>query len=229
MSCILYIETSTNICSVALSDDGQIVYKRVDLNGPSHAAVLGGFVEDVVSFADSHAMRLDAVAISEGPGSYTGLRIGTSMAKGICYGRNLKLISVPTLQLLCVPILLEKELPDDAWLCPMIDARRMEVYTAIYDRSLRCVRDVHPQIVNSTSAKDWDVNRPLYFFGNGADKCKAILAAPNHFFLSDAFPLAENMMPLAEKALAQSEVEDMAYFEPFYLKDFVGSKPKKII
>ena len=229
MSCILHIETSTNVCSVALSEDGQIVYKRVDLKGPSHAAVLGGFVEDVVSFADSHAMRLDAVAISEGPGSYTGLRIGTSMAKGICYGRNLKLISVSTLQLLCVPILLKKELPEDAWLCPMIDARRMEVYTAVYDRSLRCVRDVHSQIVNSASVKDWDVNRPLYFFGNGADKCRGILGAPNHFFLSEVFPLAENMMPLAEKALAQSEVEDVAYFEPFYLKDFVVSKPKKII
>ena len=229
MSCILHIETSTNVCSVSLSENGQSVYKRVNLEGPSHASVLGEFVEDVVSFADSHALKLDAVAISEGPGSYTGLRIGTSMAKGFCYGRNAKLISVSTLQLLCVPVLLEKELPDDAWLCPMIDARRMEVYTAIYDRSLRCVCDVHAQVVNSDFLAQLDANRPLYFFGNGAEKCKEILAAPNHFFLDGVLPLAENMMPLAEKALAQDKIKDVAYFEPLYLKDFIGSKPKKII
>ena len=133
MSCILHIETSTSACSVAVSEDGQVVFKKEDLNGPSHAVSLGVFVDEALSFADSHAMPLDAVAVSCGPGSYTGLRIGVSMAKGICYGRNLKLIGLPTLKVQCVPVLLyHDELPDDALLCPMIDARRMEVYAAVY-------------------------------------------------------------------------------------------------
>ena len=129
MSCILHIETSTSACSVAVSEDGQNVFKKEDLKGPSHAVLLGVFVDEALSFADSHAMPLDAVAVSCGPGSYTGLRIGVSMAKGICYGRNLPLIGLPTLKVQCVPVLLyHEELPDDALLCPMIDARRMEVY-----------------------------------------------------------------------------------------------------
>lgn len=136
MSCILHIETSTSACSVAVSEDGQNVFKKEDLNGPSHAVSLGVFVDEALSFADSHAMPLDAVAVSCGPGSYTGLRIGVSMAKGVCYGRNLPLIGLPTLKVQCVPVLLyHDELPEDALLCPMIDARRMEVYAAVYDRT----------------------------------------------------------------------------------------------
>lgn len=123
MSCILHIETSTSACSVAVSEDGQNVFKKEDLNGPSHAVSLGVFVDEALSFADSHAMPLDAVAVSCGPGSYTGLRIGVSMAKGVCYGRNLPLIGLETLKVQCVPVLLyHDELPDDALLCPMIDA-----------------------------------------------------------------------------------------------------------
>ena len=143
MSCILHIETSTSACSVAVSEDGQNVFKKEDLNGPSHAVSLGVFVDEALSFADSHSMPLDAVAVSCGPGSYTGLRIGVSMAKGICYGRNLPLIGLPTLKVQCVPVLLyHEELPEDALLCPMIDARRMEVYAAVYARALQPVRDI---------------------------------------------------------------------------------------
>ena len=149
MSCILHIETSTSACSVAVSEDGQNVFKKEDLNGPSHAVSLGVFVDEALSFADSHAMPLDAVAVSCGPGSYTGLRIGVSMAKGVCYGRNLPLIGLETLKVQCVPVLLyHDELPDDALLCPMIDARRMEVYAAIYDRALKSVRDIAADIVD---------------------------------------------------------------------------------
>ena len=134
MSCILHIETSTSACSVAVSEDGQNVFTKEDLNGPSHAVLLGVFIDE----ADSHAMPIDAVAVSCGPGSYTGLRIGVSMAKGVCYGRNIPLIGLPTLKVQCVPVLLyHDELPEDALLCPMIDARRMEVYAAIYDRHCR--------------------------------------------------------------------------------------------
>ena len=230
MSSILHIETSTSACSVAVSEDGQNIFRKEDLNGPSHAVSLGVFVDEALSFADSHGMPLDAVAVSCGPGSYTGLRIGVSMAKGVCYGRNLKLIGIPTLKVLCVPVLLyHDELPDDALLCPMIDARRMEVYAAVYDRALRPVRDIAADIVDEHSYADYLQEHPVYFFGNGAAKCKEKLTHPNAHFIDDIQPLASMMFPLAEKAIAEGRFEDVAYFEPFYLKEFVAGTPKKLI
>lgn len=230
MSCILHIETSTTACSVALSEDSQVVFKKEELNGPSHAVLLGVFVDEALSFADSHAMPLDAVAVSCGPGSYTGLRIGVSMAKGVCYGRNLKLIGLPTLKVQCVPVLLyHDELPDDALLCPMIDARRMEVYAALYDRALKPVRDIAADIVDEHSYREFLDQQPVYFFGDGAIKCKEKLTHPNAHFIDGIRPLASMMMPLAEKAIAEGKFEDVAYFEPFYLKEFVAGKPKKVL
>lgn len=230
MSSILHIETSTSACSVAVSEDGQNIFRKEDLKGPSHAVSLGVFVDEALSFADSHALPLDAVAVSCGPGSYTGLRIGVSMAKGVCYGRNLKLIGIPTLKVLCVPVLLyHDELPDDALLCPMIDARRMEVYAAVYDRALRPVRDIAADIVDEHSYADYLQEHPVYFFGNGAAKCKEKLTHPNAHFIDDIQPLASMMFPLAEKAIAEGRFEDVAYFEPFYLKEFVAGTPKKLI
>lgn len=230
MSCILHIETSTEVCSVAVSEDGQNVFKKEDLKGPSHAVSLGVFVDEALSFADSHAMPLDAVAVSCGPGSYTGLRIGVSMAKGVCYGRNIPLIGLPTPKVLCVPVLLyHDELPDDALLCPMIDARRMEVYAAVYDRALRPVRDIAADIVDENSYLEFLEKQPVYFFGNGAGKCKEKITHPNAHFIDGIHPLAGMMFPLAEKAIAEGQFEDTAYFEPFYLKEFVASKPKKLL
>lgn len=230
MSSILHIETSTSACSVAVSEDGQNIFRKEDLKGSSHAVSLGVFVDEALSFADSHALPLDAVAVSCGPGSYTGLRIGVSMAKGVCYGRNLKLIGIPTLKVLCVPVLLyHDELPDDALLCPMIDARRMEVYAAVYDRALRPVRDIAADIVDEHSYADYLQEHPVYFFGNGAAKCKEKLTHPNARFIDDIQPLASMMFPLAEKAIAEGRFEDVAYFEPFYLKEFVAGTPKKLI
>lgn len=230
MSSILHIETSTSACSVAVSEDGQNIFRKEDLKGPSHAVSLGVFVDEALSFADSHALPLDAVAVSCGPGSYTGLRIGVSMAKGVCYGRNLRLIGIPTLKILCVPVLLyHDELPDDALLCPMIDARRMEVYAAVYDRALRSVRDIAADIVDEHSYADYLQEHPVYFFGNGAAKCKEKLTHPNAHFIDDIQPLASMMFPLAEKAIAEGRFEDVAYFEPFYLKEFVAGTPKKLI
>lgn len=230
MSSILHIETSTSACSVAVSEDGQNIFRKEDLKGPSHAVSLGVFVDEALSFADSHALPLDAVAVSCGPGSYTGLRIGVSMAKGVCYGRNLKLIGIPTLKVLCVPVLLyHDELPDDALLCPMIDARRMEVYAAVYDRALRPVCDIAADIVDEHSYADYLQEHPVYFFGNGAAKCKEKLTHPNARFIDDIQPLASMMFPLAEKAIAEGRFEDVAYFEPFYLKEFVAGTPKKLI
>lgn len=230
MSCILHIETSTSACSVAVSEDGQVVFKKEDLNGPSHAVSLGVFVDEALSFADSHAMPLDAVAVSCGPGSYTGLRIGVSMAKGFCYGRDLKLIGLPTLKVQCVPVLLyHDELPEDALLCPMIDARRMEVYAAIYDRALKTVRDISADIVDKNSYREFLDQHPVYFFGDGAAKCKEKITHPNAHFIDGIRPLASMMFPLAEKAIAEGKYEDVAYFEPFYLKEFVAGKPKNLL
>lgn len=229
MSCILHIETSTQVCSVALSEDGQCIFSKTDFEGPSHAVTLGVYVDEALSFADSHAIPLDAVAVSCGPGSYTGLRIGVSMAKGVCYGRDLPLIGLPTLEVMCVPILLNHELPDDALLCPMIDARRMEVYAAIYNRALKPIRETAADIIDEHSYMTFLEEHPVYFFGNGAEKCKEKIQHPNAHFIEDIHPLAKWMFPLAEKAFAQGDFKDVAYFEPFYLKEFVASSPKKLL
>ena len=229
MACILHIETSTEACSVGVSEDGLVEFKQEDLQGPSHAVQLGVFVDEALSFVDSHAMPLDAVAVSCGPGSYTGLRIGVSMAKGICYGRNLPLIALPTLEVMCVPVLLQQELPENALLCPMIDARRMEVYAAIYDRTLNVVREIGADIVDETSYLNFLEEHPVYFFGNGAAKCKEKITHPNAHFIDDIRPLARWMFPLAEKAHVNHDFKDVAYFEPFYLKEFVASQPKKLL
>lgn len=230
MSCILNIETSTNVCSVALSQDGVCLYEDVNMEGPSHAQVLAGYVKNAVSFADSHAIPIDAIAISKGPGSYTGLRIGVSEAKGVAYGRDAKLLSVPTLKLLTVPILLgHEELPEDALLCPMIDARRMEVYCALYDRALNEVVQTQALVIDSDSFKNYLDKQPIYFMGNGADKCVETIQHPNAHFIKNIVPRAKNMIPLAEMAIAKEQFEDVAYFEPFYLKEFVATKSKKLL
>lgn len=230
MSCILNIETSTNVCSVALSQDGVCLYEDVNMEGPSHAQVLAGYVKNAASFADSHAIPIDAIAISKGPGSYTGLRIGVSEAKGVAYGRDAKLLSVPTLKLLTVPILLgHEELPEDALLCPMIDARRMEVYCALYDRALNEVVQTQALVIDSDSFKDYLDKQPIYFMGNGADKCVETIQHPNAHFIKNIVPRAKNMIPLAEMAMAKKQFEDVAYFEPFYLKEFVATKSKKLL
>ena len=229
MSCILHIETSTDVCSVAVSQDGASIFSKEDFNGPSHAVTLGVFVDEALSFADSHAIPVDAVAVSCGPGSYTGLRIGVSMAKGICYGRNIPLIGLPTPEVMCVPILLFHDLPEDALLCPMIDARRMEVYAAVYDRSLKAQRAISADIIDENSYASFLAEHPVYFFGNGAEKCRSKLTHPNAHFIENINPLAKWMFPLAEKEMARENFKDVAYFEPFYLKEFVTSVPKKLL
>ena len=233
MACILHIETSTALCSVAVSEDSHVIYHEEDRGDDGRkgasAERLGTMVDEAMSFTDSHAIPFDAVAVSAGPGSYTGLRIGVSMAKGICYGRDLKLIAVPTLELLCVPVLLREELPDDALLCPMLDARRMEVYAALYDRALRPVREVGADIVDQDTYREWLDRQPVYFFGNGAKKCMDVINHPNARYIDCVEPLAKWMMPLAERRFLQEQFEDVAYFVPFYLKDFVAKMPKKLL
>lgn len=229
MSCILHIETSTEVCSVSVSQDGTSIFSKEDFKGSSHAVVLGVFVDEALSFIDNHAIPLDAVAVSCGPGSYTGLRIGVSMAKGICYGRNIPLIGIPTPEVMAVPVLLFEDLPEDALLCPMIDARRMEVYAAIYDRALNVKRGIGADIIDENSYAEFLAEHPVYFFGNGAAKCREKITHPNAHFIENIHPLAKWMFPLAEKAMAKEDFKDVAYFEPFYLKEFVASTPKRLL
>lgn len=229
MSVILHIESATEGCSVAVSQDGELLFDKQDSSVNNNAVTLGIFVDEALALADSRGLLLDAVAVSEGPGSYTGLRIGVSMAKGICYGRNIKLISISTLKLLCVPLLLSDDLPDDALLCPMIDARRMEVYSAVYDRALQTVRPIGADIVEADTYREYLDRGPVYFLGNGAAKCKEVINHPNAHFIDGAKPLAKWMFPLAEMQLNREEFCEVAYFEPYYLKDFIAIKPKKLI
>ena len=229
MSCILNIDTSTDVCSVAVSDGGACIFTEEDHKGPNHNEQIGRMVDAALSFAESHAIPLDAVAISSGPGSYTGLRIGTSMAKGVCYGRDVKLVAVPTLELLCVPVLLREQVEEGALLYPMIDARRMEVYAQVFDRALHVVRPIGADVVTADTYRAWLDKQPVYFFGNGAAKCMDTIAHPNARLIEDVKPLAKNMFPLAERRIAQGQWEDVAYFEPLYLKDFVAKAAKKLL
>lgn len=230
MANLLHIETSTRICSVAVSEDGLCVFSREDFDGPNHGVVLGLYVDEALAYADSRGLLLDAVAVSCGPGSYTGLRIGVSMAKGICYARRLKLIAVPTLALLCVPVLLRYDnLNEDALLCPMLDARRMEVYSQLFDRRLQTIRPIQADIVEPSTYDTWIEQHPVYFFGNGAAKCQEVLKGANVHFIDNIQPLAKFMLPLADKQFLSQQFEDVAYFEPFYLKDFIAKTPKKLL
>ena len=230
MSCILNIETSTDVCSVAISDSGQVIFNKEDHSGPNHAVKLGVYVDEALDFLDSHGLPLEAVAVSCGPGSYTGLRIGVSMAKGICYGRGVKLIAVPTLELMAVPVLLgEHPEEEDALIVPMLDARRMEVYAEVLDRALKVVRPIQADIVDADTYKEYLDQHHVYFFGNGAAKCMETINHPHAHLVESIEPLAKNMAPLAEKRFVEGKFEDVAYFVPFYLKDFVAKMPKKLI
>lgn len=230
MATILHIETSTEVCSVAVSQDGLCVFEREDREGPNHAVKSGVFIDEALSHIDSQLLTLDAVAVSGGPGSYTGLRIGVSTAKGVCFGRDARLISVPTLEVLCVPVLLqEKVKEDDALLCPMLDARRMEVYAALFDRLLREVRPTQADIVDGDTYRAFLDERPVYFFGNGAAKCMEVIDHPNARFIEGVVPLARWMFPLAERRFFDKKFEDVAYFDPFYLKDFVAKAARDLL
>lgn len=227
---ILHIEASTEICSVALSQDGHVFFERVNRDDRSHAKVIAPFVEEALQTADSQGAKINAVALSCGPGSYTSLRIASSTAKGVCYGRDIPLMAIPTTAIMCVPVLFRDDIPEDALLCPMIDARRTEVYATVYDCALGVVKETHAEVVTPESFKEHLDAHPVYFFGNGAAKCKEIITHPNAHFLDEhRNPLAKNMMPLAERAWFDEKFEDIAYFEPFYLKNFVATKPKELL
>jgi tRNA threonylcarbamoyladenosine biosynthesis protein TsaB len=227
---ILHIEASTSVCSVALSQDGHVFFERVNREEMSHAKVLAPFVEEALQTADDQGAKINAVALSSGPGSYTSLRIASSTAKGVCYGRNIPLIAIPTTAVMSVPVLFRDDIDENALLCPMIDARRNEVYATVYDRALQVIKPTHAEVVTEESYKELLDKQPVYFFGNGAEKCSKIINHPNARFLTEHInPLAKNMMPLAERAWFDEKFEEIAYFEPFYLKNFIATKPKELL
>jgi tRNA threonylcarbamoyladenosine biosynthesis protein TsaB len=222
---ILNIETATQHCSVGLSHGKETISIRESMEKNIHAASVTIFAEEVCREAGIRMKDLDAVAVSMGPGSYTGLRIGVSAAKGFCYALDIPLISVPTLQSLALGAFLGKE-DMDALYCPMIDARRMEVYTALYDQNNAEVRETEALIIDEDSFTEEAANSRIYFFGDGAWKCKESLEPKGMIFLEDIQPSAANLGAISYKKFKAREFEDLAYFEPFYLKDFIAGKPR---
>ncbi|HJV78982.1 MAG TPA: tRNA (adenosine(37)-N6)-threonylcarbamoyltransferase complex dimerization subunit type 1 TsaB [Paludibacter sp.] len=227
-SMILHIETSTNVCSVALSENGTCLFSKSNAEGMNHAALLSVFIAEALEVLKATDKKLTAVAVSSGPGSYTGLRIGVSTAKGLCYGYGIPLIAVSTLEVLTAQALQLIKDAENALFCPMIDARRMEVYAAFYNAKGEIKREILADIIDSDSYSEILANQPVYFFGNGAEKCQSTLTHPNARFIDNLVPLAENMISFGERAFAENNFVDVAYFEPFYLKEFQTTTPKKI-
>ncbi|HOO18836.1 MAG TPA: tRNA (adenosine(37)-N6)-threonylcarbamoyltransferase complex dimerization subunit type 1 TsaB [Paludibacteraceae bacterium] len=223
---ILEIETSTNVCSIALSEENSCLFSKVSKEGLNHAVLLSKYIQEALQVLKTRNKKLNAVAVSSGPGSYTGLRIGVATAKGLCYGLNIPLISINTLEILTIPVLrIIKE--ENALFCPMIDARRMEVYTAFYNAHLEIIRPISSDIINNDSYKKILEKNPVYFFGNGMNKCKEYLQHSNAHFIENILPLATSMIPLSLKAYQEKQFENTAYFEPFYLKEFQITHSKK--
>ena len=217
---ILTIETSTRACSAALCRGEEVLAGWYDGDEGNHARMLPLFVERLTEHLHGLQCTPSAVAVSSGPGSYTGLRIGVSTAKGLAYGWGVPLVAVPTLQVLCASFLHRHKVSENAVLCPMSDARRMEVYTALYDSRMRPLTEVEARVV--TDAR-FLPDGEVYYFGNGAAKCRALLESEHHLFVPDIDADARVMGRLAAECLAVGRTEDVAYFEPFYLKDFVAA------
>lgn len=227
MATIINIETSTDVCSVALTQDGTVLEHREDYNGRNHAVLLSPFIEDMMKYATSRELKIDAVAVSVGPGSYTGLRIGLSEAKGLAFGLGVPLIGVDTLKLLCVSVMFNKLVDEDAIFLPMIDARRMEVFTGAFDLGLAPLMPEQPVVVDENSFKRLiETGRQILMFGNGSDKVAQIVQADNVHHIAGIKPVAIEMMALSEMAYRKNDFIDIAYSVPNYLKDFQATTPK---
>jgi len=234
MALILSLESSTEVCSVALARDGNIIDLIENQEGLNHAKLLTSYVETIFKKNNISAFNIDAVAVSKGPGSYTGLRIGVSAAKGLCYAANKPLIAISTLESMAKYLIWNPDefglvIEDNTLLCPMIDARRMEVYNTIYNNEGRLMEPISARIVNDSIFAHLLKEHEIVFFGNGAEKCKSILNNKNALFLGPQKASARFMAILAEEYFVGNEFEDVAYFEPFYLKDFIATIPKNKI
>lgn len=230
MSLILNIETATSVCSVGLSDGGKLLSVRESHEKNTHAAKVTLFSEEVIQEAGLSLDQLRAVAVSMGPGSYTGLRIGVSAAKGFCYALGIPLISIPTLQSMALGAVhfLDHNVDNDkrVLLCPMIDARRMEVYTALYDLKNREVMKTAALVIDDNSFREELQSHHIYYFGDGADKCRDVLDKNKLTYIDGVKPSSRYMMDLSWKKFQDKKFEDVAYFEPYYLKDFIAGKPR---
>lgn len=223
MALIINIETATKNCSVSLAENAEVIaVKELNTGDYSHAEKLHVFIEEVVKSADKSLEDISAIAISKGPGSFTGLRIGVSAAKGLCFALDIPLISTETLESLAI----QAEITDGI-IVPMLDARRMEVYSTIYDASFRQLRDIEAEVIGKTSFETYLKNGKVYFIGDGASKCKEVLTHSNAIFIDDKFPSAIQMATISFKKFEQSIFENVAYFEPYYLKDFLVTPSKK--
>ncbi|MEM7109021.1 MAG: tRNA (adenosine(37)-N6)-threonylcarbamoyltransferase complex dimerization subunit type 1 TsaB [Bacteroidota bacterium] len=227
MALILSIETSTTVCSVALHEEGKIKASSTFYLDKSHSTVLIPSIDTMISKAGYDKSDLVAIALSKGPGSYTGLRIGASSAKGLCFALDIPLIAVGTLAGLARKVAPFVE--SDVRLCPMLDARRMEVYTALYDPQLNMLKDVHPEIIEEDSFVTELGEGKIVFFGNGSNKCMDLLKSENATFIKGIEPSAEEIGYLAYNKFQNNSFEDVAYFEPFYLKEFRATVPKSRI
>ena len=226
MALILNIETSTSICSVALAKDGKVINMLEDTSPYAHSVKLLPFIDEIFRSSNYKLSDIDAIAVCKGPGSYTGLRIGVSSAKGICYALDKPLISISTLQAMANNAL-NKYKDSDLLFCPMIDARRMEVYCAVFNKELQELQEINAQIISEGSFGEKLVNEKILFFGDGAAKCKELLSInKNAFFDEQILCSAAFMTNLSQKKYENTEFEDVAYFEPFYLKDFVAGVAK---
>jgi tRNA threonylcarbamoyladenosine biosynthesis protein TsaB len=229
MSLILNIETATEICSVALSKNGKLVAIKEDTEGQQHAKMLTVLIEQLFSENNISIKELKAVAVSMGPGSYTGLRIGVSAAKGIAYAADVPLIAINTLQAMAYGISKNGKYEPDTWFCPMIDARRMEVYTTFFDINNKIMRDIAAEIIDENSFSEILEKHKVIFHGNGASKCKQSIKSPNAQFVDNEKCSALNMIELSHQAFQNHQFVDVAYFEPFYLKDFIATVPKNSV
>ena len=217
---ILLIETSTTSCSAALSEGSRVIAQKEANERNIHASHITLFIQEVMTIAGKEYSDLNAIAVSKGPGSYTGLRIGVSTSKGLCYALDIPLISVNTIRSMADGFKTTQEIADSAYLIPMIDARRMEVYTAIFKTDLTVIEDVNAKIVDQSSFMEFQDNE-LILFGDGAEKFKELFSQRPNISFRDFQNSAAHLAPLAYEKLAKGEIENMAYFEPFYLKDFV--------
>ena len=228
MANILNIETSTDVCSVALTSEGQVLDHRENYEGQTHATLLSQYVKDMLDYARSREMKLDAIAVSIGPGSYTGLRIGLSEAKGLAFGLGVPLIGINTLKLMTVSTMFNHFFEDEKVLfVPMIDARRMEVYTAAYTSALHAVVETQAMILDEQSFEaQLKQGYTLVLMGNGSDKAREVLTHEGVRFIEGIKPVAVDMLALAEKAYRENDFIDVAYSTPLYLKEFQATKPK---
>ncbi|NNJ81283.1 MAG: tRNA (adenosine(37)-N6)-threonylcarbamoyltransferase complex dimerization subunit type 1 TsaB [Flavobacteriaceae bacterium] len=218
MATILCLETATTNCSVALSVNGSVIAFKEDRSSAyTHAEKLHPFIEDVLSQAGVSKTNLDAVAVSKGPGSYTGLRIGVSAAKGLCFALDIPLISIPTLNSMIVPVTLASDFK-----IPLLDARRMEVYSSVFNSKNEEVRETRAEILTEGSFSEYLDKGKVIFLGSGSDKFQKIINHPNAIFMPEAIPSSVDMAEIAERKYKKSDIEDVAYFEPYYLKDFIS-------